>query len=324
MLFSPPLPAARNKVPTQPLISDGDLMSAITQQFPSFTDRHDRYSSINALTTLKGSAAGKVVFITGASQGIGQATAVAFAQAGAKAVYITARSEEALADTQAKVAAANPVTRCAYKTCDVTDAGQVKAAVDDCLKRFGAIDVADACAGYLERWRKIGDSDPESWWRTWEVNVKGAYHVIRFTLAHLVDSAKTHAAKGSSGGHLILISSIGAQLITPNASDYQTSKHAINRLGEFVDADHGEQGVKCFAIHPGGVATSLAKNMPDELHKNLIDTPELSAGFSVWLCSGKADWAKGRYLSSNWDVEELLAMKDRILHEDLFVNRLRA
>ena len=48
-----------------------------------------------------------------------------------------------------------------------------------------------------------------------------------------------------------------------------------------------------------------------------------AAGFAVWLCSGKADWAKGRYLSSNWDVDALAQLKDRILEDDLLVNRLR-
>ena len=130
--------------------------------------------------------------------------------------------------------------------------------------------------------------------------------------------------KGRSGGHLILISSAGAQLLTPGASDYQTSKHAINRLCEFVNVDHGEDGVKCFAIHPGGVPTALGKNMPDEMRGYLVDSPDLAAGFIVWLCSGAADWAKGRYLSSNWDVTELSGLKDRILQNDLLVNRLRA
>jgi hypothetical protein len=50
----------------------------------------------------------------------------------------------------------------------------------------------------------------------------------------------------------------------------------------------------------------------------------LAAGFIVWLCSGRADRAKGRYLSSNWDVAELGALKDRVLQNDLLVNRLRA
>ena len=55
----------------------------------------------------------------------------------------------------------------------------------------------------------------------------------------------------------------------------------------------------------------------------MVDEPELAAGFIVWLCSGKADWATGRYLSGNWDVGELLQMKDRIIGDDLLVKRLR-
>lgn len=298
-------------------------MSSIETKFPDLTARHSRYPAIDPEVALKGSAAGKVVFISGASRGIGQATAVAFAQAGARAVYVTARSEEALEETRAQVARANPQTLCALSACDVTSDEQVEAAVTDCVARFGGLDAADANAGYLDRWAKVGASDPASWWRSWEVNVRGTYHVIRHTIPHLKASAQRHAGAGASGGHLILLSSVGAQLLTPTASDYQASKHAINRICEFVDVDHGEDGIKCFAIHPGGVATTLGRNMPEALHANLVDDPGLAAGFAVWLCSGSADWAKGRYLSANWDVDELMAMKEEILRDDLMVNRLR-
>lgn len=275
-------------------------------------------------SALKDSARGKVVFIAGASRGIGEATAMAFAEAGARAVYITARSEEALTATRARVQQANPDTDCAYAVCDVTRAAEVEAAVADCVARFGGIDVADANAGYLGPWVKIGLSEPEGWWHSWEVNVRGAYHVARFTLPHLVQSAERHAATGRSGGHLILLSSIGAQLLMEGASDYQTSKHAINRLCEFIQTDHGAEGIKCFALHPGGVATELGKSMPETLHAYLNDTPDLAACFAVWLASGAADWARGRYLAATWDVTELTAMKDTILETDLLVNRLRA
>ncbi|MEZ5713919.1 MAG: SDR family oxidoreductase [Paracoccaceae bacterium] len=298
-------------------------MSSIQSQFLDLTARHDTYDAIDPEGALQGSAAGKVVFIAGASRGIGQATAVAFAAAGAKALYLTARSEAALRETQAKVAAANPATECAIAVCDVTRAAEVEAAVADCVARFGAIDVADANAGYLGPWVKIGESDPEGWWWNWEVNVKGAYHVIRFTLPHLIASAAKAAEQGRSGGHLILLSSIGAQFVMPGASDYQTAKHAINRLCEFVQNDHDEDGIKCFAIHPGGVATELGRAMPDHMHEYLVDTPELAAGFVVWLASGRADWARGRYLSATWDVGELDAMQDRIVADDLLVNRMR-
>ncbi|MDX8350861.1 SDR family oxidoreductase [Cognatiyoonia sp. IB215182] len=299
-------------------------MSSIQSQFLDFTTHRDRYDAIDPRTTLKGAADGKVVFISGASRGIGQATAVAFAEAGAKAVYITARSEDALKETQARIQAANPDTRSAFTVCDVTVATEVEAAVADCIARFGGIDVADANAGFLGPWVKIGESDPEGWWKNWQVNVQGAYHVIRFTLPHLIQSAKAHAETGGSGGHLILLSSIGAQLLMPGASDYQTAKHAINRLCEFVQNDHDEDGTKCFAIHPGGVATELGHAMPEQLHEYLTDTPDLAACFAVWLMSGEADWAKGRYLSATWDVTELASRKDEIVNDDLLVNRLRA
>ena len=299
-------------------------MSSIQTQFLDIKAHHTQYPAIDPKTALQGSAAGKVIFITGASQGIGQATAVAFAQAGAAAIYLTARSEKALQETKSQVSEANPETPCEYRVCDVTDESQVKAPVNDCAAKFGGIDVVDSNVGYLEEWKKIGESDAADWWKTWEVNLKGTYLVIRYSIPHLIHSAKKHSASGSTGGHLLLISSIGAQFVSPTASSYQTSKHAVNRLCEFVDADHGADGVKCFAIHPGGVPTVLAKNMPREFHSFLVDEPDLAAGFAVWISSGKADWARGRYLSSNWDVDELMQLKDQIIRDDLLVNRLRA
>ena len=299
-------------------------MSSIQSQFLDLTSHSDRYDAIDPAGALQGSAAGKVVFIAGASRGIGQATAVGFAEAGAKALYLTARSLAALEETREMVGKANPDTACAIAACDVTQAAAVEQAVNDCIARFGAVDVADANAGYLGPWVKIGESDPEGWWHNWEVNLRGTYHVIRFTLPHLIASARRWAAEGGSGGHLILLSSIGAQLLMPGASDYQTSKHAINRLCEFVQVDHGADGIKCFAIHPGGVATELGKQMPEAMHAYLTETPDLAACFAVWLASGKADWAKGRYLSATWDVGELSAMQVTILQDDLLVNRLRA
>ena len=297
---------------------------SIQDQFRDFTTHHDRYASIDPKGALSGSAKGKVIFLAGASRGIGQATAVAFAQAGAAAVYVTARTKASLEETCGLIAKANPDTKAAYSVCDVTCADQVAASVADCVAQFGAIDVADANAGFLGPWVKIGESDPASWWKNWEVNVQGSYHIARYALPHLIESAKRHDGAGQSGGHLILMSSIGAQLLMSGASDYQTSKHAINRLCEFIQSDHSADGIKCFAVHPGGVATELGHNMPADMHEYLVDTPDLAACFIVWLASGQADWARGRYLSANWDVDELLSARTEIESNDLFVNRLRA
>lgn len=298
-------------------------MSLLETQSLNIPSHRELYPAINPAIALSGSAAGKVIFMAGASQGIGRATAIAFAKAGARAIFVTGRTSEPLEETMRLLEEANPVTERAWRICDVTSNEQVRAAVDDCLARFGGIDVADCNAGYLDKWAKIAESDPESWWTTWEINVRGTYHVIRYAIPHLIDSARRFAAEDRSGGHLILISSIGAQLLSAGASDYQTSKHAINRLCEFVNSDYGEDGVKCFAIHPGGVRTALALNMPEAIHTSLRDEPEVAAGFAVWLCSGQADWARGRYLNATWDVDQLQERKDEILRDDLLVNRLR-
>ena len=170
-------------------------MSSIETQFLNLKEHHSQYSDIDPKTTLKGSASDKVIFLSGASRGIGQATAVAFAQAGAKAVYITARSKDALEETVTKITETNPETQCAYMICDVTDANQVKTAIEDCVSRFGGIDIADANAGYLDKWAKIGESDITSWWKSWEVNLKGTYYIARYAIPYLIESAASTQPK---------------------------------------------------------------------------------------------------------------------------------
>ena len=290
---------------------------------PEYTERHSVYDAIDPEKGLQNSAQGQTVFISGASRGIGQATAVAFARAGAEAIFLTARSEASLQKTRSLVEQANPNTRCQLSACEVTDPVSTQDAVSGCVNAFGGIDTLISAAGVLAPWKKLADTDVDEWWRTWEVNVKGSYLVCKYALPHVIQSAKHHQARGVSRGHVVLYSSVGAQFVMEGASDYQISKHAINRLCQFIQNDHGVEGVKCFAIHPGGVATELGLNLPEALHENLQDDPSLGAGFAVWLASGKGDWAKGRYLSANWDVADLLHHKDQIIREDLYVNTLR-
>ncbi len=125
------------------------------------------------------------------------------------------------------------------------------------------------------------------------------------------------------GGTIILITSAGSLRARPGASAYQSTKLAINRLAQFIDADHGKQGIRAFAIHPGGVPTKLALGMPQDMHAILVDTPQLSGGMCVYLSSSsRADFLRGRYISSTWDVTELEARKQEILEKDLLKMQL--
>ena len=102
------------------------------------------------------------------------------------------------------------------------------------------------------------------------------------------------------------------------ASGYQSGKTAINRFTEFVYEEYKDKGIRAFAYHPGGIKTTLATKMPEKYHHFLTDTAELSAGFCLYLASPRADYLNGRYVSANWDVDELEEMKEEILTRDKF------
>ena len=97
---------------------------------------------------------------------------------------------------------------------------------------------------------------------------------------------------------------------------------AVQRFGEFVNAEYGEQGILAFGIHPGGVATELALRMPEALHAGLQDKPELAGDAMVWLTAERRDWLAGRYVSVNWDAQELLEKREKIEREDLLKVRM--
>jgi NAD(P)-dependent dehydrogenase (short-subunit alcohol dehydrogenase family) len=105
-------------------------------------------------------------------------------------------------------------------------------------------------------------------------------------------------------------------------SSYQMSKMALLRLGEFMQDEYADQGILCYAIHPGGVMTELSSGMPEAAHHLLSDQPQLAADTVAWLVSERRDWLAGRYVSVTWDMEELLGMKDNIVKKDLLKVRM--
>ena len=147
--------------------------------------------------------------------------------------------------------------------------------------------------------------------------MKGVYLVTRSLLPLLL--------KTEGGLKTVLnISSVGALRQRPGASGYQTTKLAVLRFGEFLNAEYGDQGLLSYGAHPGGVMTELAKNMPQETHGMLSDKAELGAETFVWLTGQRREWLAGRYLSVNWDMEEFETMKDRVVEEELLKLKVTA
>jgi NAD(P)-dependent dehydrogenase (short-subunit alcohol dehydrogenase family) len=190
----------------------------------------------------------------------------------------------------------------------VTDEASVDAAAKEIESAFPQLDILINNAGYLEERAKIRDSDPNEWWKTWTINVKGPYLVTRAFLPQIIDK----------GGDKIIVNlgSIAAHLQAPGASAYQTSKLALQRFTEFLDADHGPDGVLTFAIHPGGVPTEMGLRLPKARQVALTETPKLPADTIEFLTEKRREWLAARYLSATWDVEELLSKEDEIVSND--------
>lgn len=260
----------------------------------------------------------KRVFITGASKGIGATTALSLARSGTSSIALGARSSLSALVSEIKDAAksaGHPEPQVLSIELDVTSVASTEAAAKQIKKEFGGLDFVFNNAGYLETFKKIGESDPEEWWKTQEVNVKGPYLVARAFIPLLLDTKDGDKT-------IIHTSSIGAHVVMPGASSYQTSKLSLLRLSEFIQDEYAEQGILSYSIHPGGVVTELASKMPKESHHLLGDKPALAADTMAWLIAEKRDWLQGRYVSVTWDMKEFLGMKEKIVKEDLLKVRM--
>ncbi|KAH8996428.1 NAD-P-binding protein [Lactarius hatsudake] len=277
------------------------------------TNHHDIYSVIDPKDTFENQTyRGKVVLITGASRGIGQETAITYAKAGAN-VTIVGRSQETLDKTAAMIHAAVSAAQVLAVPADVRDPTATEAAVQATLERFGRLDVLIANAGALsDCTQKLGDKDPDQWWNTFEVNVRGVYNAVRASLSALEKTS----------GHIVVVSSNAAQLRVPHASDYAISKHAVNRLVEFIALEYPKLTV--FALHPGAVKTQMAEEAGVvSLDFITFDTPQLPAATMLYLTSGRVDWLNGKYLAANWDISEIERdWKEKVQAGSVLVNKL--
>lgn len=251
---------------------------------------------------------GRSVFLTGASKGVGKATAISLAKAGCSKIALCARSslDEVISLMKdAASAVGKPEPQILTFKVDVTNNEDVTRAAKKVEEEFGSLDILLNNAGYLETFTPIADSDVEEWWSTWSINVRGTYLVTRAFLPLLLRSQ-------TSLKTIINTSSIGANNIRPGASAYQTGKLAICRFTEFLCVEYAAQGLVAIAIHPGAVLTDMGKRMPKHAHAILTDKPELAADTVVWLAKERREWLAGRYISSTWDMEELEGMRGEI------------
>jgi NADP-dependent 3-hydroxy acid dehydrogenase YdfG len=185
-----------------------------------------------------------VFLITGASSGIGAATARHAAEAGYR-VVLAARSTDVLADLAEELGGED---RALALTCDVTEWEQQQAMAAAALERFGRIDVAFANAGFGAA-RGFLNESPEHWRSMVLTNVYGAALTIRATLTALRETR----------GHLLLTGSVAGRRALPG-SLYSATKWAVTGMGEAARQELDGSGVRVTLIEPGVVATPFFDN----------------------------------------------------------------
>ena len=193
---------------------------------------------------------GRVVVVTGASSGIGAATAKMLSEKGAKAA-LAARREDALREVQAGLAAG--ADSLVHAT-DVTDRGLVEALVERTENELGPVDALVNCAGVMY-YTMMKNVRAEEWDRTVEVNCKGALNCVGAVLPGMLERG---------GGHIVTISSDAGRVVFPGLAVYSASKFFVEALSKGLRLETAGTGVKVTTVQPGNVATDLLDLSGDE------------------------------------------------------------
>ncbi len=199
---------------------------------------------------------GKTVVITGASRGIGQAIAVAFAQKGANIVLNTNKSEPT--QTLQKLEAFNVKTL--VVKCDVSDFSQAKNLIEESVKTFGSLDVLVNNAGITKDSLILRMSE-EDFDSVLDVNLKGTFNTIK------------HASKimlKQKSGSIINISSVVGIMGNMGQANYIASKAGIIGLTRSMAIELAPRGITSNAIAPGFIETDMTENLSDEVKQQLL------------------------------------------------------
>lgn len=187
---------------------------------------------------------GKVVVITGASSGLGEATARHLVAQGARVVLGARRLDRLqalVAELEAKGGKAIAVET------DVTDRAQVKTLVDAAVAAFGRIDVLISNAGLMPH-SPLERLKVEDWDRMIDVNLKGVLYGIAAALPHM---------QTQKSGHFINVSSVAGHKVSPNGAVYAATKHAVRALSEGLRQEVKPWNIRTTVISPGAVASEL-------------------------------------------------------------------
>jgi NAD(P)-dependent dehydrogenase (short-subunit alcohol dehydrogenase family) len=215
---------------------------------------------------------GYTAIVTGAGRGIGRATAIELARAGAR-VTLVARTRGDLNETSRLCNEASQTTttsnppRTLMITADVSDSTAMREVVARTLSEFGRIDAVINNAGYAPM-KPITETDDATWKRTFDVNVGGAFYLVR----------EAWAALTSSRGAIVNISSEAARDPLPGFVAYAPAKAAVNMLTTMFHREGKPLGIRAYGIAPAGVETDMLRSI---VSADLLPTDQTLDPFDV-------------------------------------------
>lgn len=235
---------------------------------------------------------GKIAIITGASTGIGAATAKLFASEGARLVLV-ARTEATLAALADEIAASGG--ECAVLAGDVRDEATAQAAVALAKRAFGGLDIAFNNAGALGEMGAVTDNSADGWRDAIDVNLTGSFFAARHQIPALLERG---------GGSLIFTSTfVGHTAGFPGMSAYAASKAGVIGLVRNLAIEYAARGVRVNALLPGAVDTPMGRDVAhtEELRKFVaslnamkrIAAPEELARAALFLASDASSFMTG-------------------------------
>lgn len=209
--------------------------------------------------------AGKSIIITGASSGIGEATARLLADRGAK-LMLAARRQERLDKLTSEIEQAGGTA--SYQVVDITQRSEVEALAQATLKQYGRIDVLINNAGTMPLSR-LDQLRVEEWESTVDINIKGVLYGIAAVLPHM---------QRAQSGHIVNLSSVAGHRVFPTGAVYCATKHAVRAISEGLRQEIGNH-IRCTIISPGAVATELTQSIKDpQTSKNIEELYAVAIG----------------------------------------------
>lgn len=194
---------------------------------------------------------GQVAIVTGASSGIGEATAKSLASREAS-VVLAARREDELNELAAQIEDENGDAL--VVPTDITDDEDIDNLVEAATDEYGRIDILVNNAGYMPL-THIADADRETLHNTIDVNLDGLITLTHAVVPEMLDQGN---------GHIVNLSSVVGRFAMENSSHYMAAKAGVAGFGEALRLDIAAEGIRVSTIEPGAVDTELTEDIPDE------------------------------------------------------------